>query len=163
MWFLSRLKQLFRPAPPPVGLGIALGSGGAKGMAHLGALKAFEEAGITFSFVAGTSIGAVRRGAACKGIFRGGYAPHRGGRQPQGVFQKPAPPLPTSPLPNSSLKTISKAILPPSPFPFAACATGREGQPPRRSEKGQARPCGHGVLGHPAPLQGRADGRARAL
>ena len=67
MGFLSRLKQLFRPAPPPVGLGIALGSGGAKGMAHLGALKAFEEAGITFSFVAGTSMGAVVGALLAKG------------------------------------------------------------------------------------------------
>ena len=59
MKIFERLRQLFLPKKPPVRLGIALGSGGAKGMAHLGALKAFEEAGISFSFVAGTSIGAV--------------------------------------------------------------------------------------------------------
>lgn len=40
-------------------LGLALGSGGAKGFAHLGALKAFEENGITFDYVAGTSIGSI--------------------------------------------------------------------------------------------------------
>ena len=35
--------KFFRREKPKVGLGIALGSGGAKGMAHIGALKAFEE------------------------------------------------------------------------------------------------------------------------
>lgn len=40
-------------------IGLALGSGGAKGMAHLGVLKAFEEFGIEFDVVAGTSIGSI--------------------------------------------------------------------------------------------------------
>ena len=40
-------------------LGLALGSGGAKGMALLGALKALEEENIEFNVVAGTSIGSV--------------------------------------------------------------------------------------------------------
>ena len=67
MGLFSRLRQLFRPSPPQVKLGIALGSGGAKGMAHLGALKAFEEAGITFSYVSDTSIGAVVGALLAKG------------------------------------------------------------------------------------------------
>lgn len=37
--------------------GVAFGSGGAKGAALIGALKAFEQRGITFDVVAGTSIG----------------------------------------------------------------------------------------------------------
>lgn len=40
-------------------LGLALGSGGAKGMAHVGILRAFDEEGISFDCVAGTSIGSV--------------------------------------------------------------------------------------------------------
>ena len=40
-------------------LGLALGSGGAKGMAHLGALKAFEEENIKFDIITGTSIGSI--------------------------------------------------------------------------------------------------------
>lgn len=40
-------------------LGLALGSGGAKGFALIGALKAFDEAGIKFDVVAGTSIGSI--------------------------------------------------------------------------------------------------------
>lgn len=57
-----RLLEFFRTKfsrRPPVALGLALGSGGAKGMAHLGALKAFEEEGLVFSFVTGTSIGSI--------------------------------------------------------------------------------------------------------
>ena len=45
--------------PEKLKLGLALGSGGAKGFAHIGALKAFEENGIEFDIVAGTSIGSV--------------------------------------------------------------------------------------------------------
>ena len=48
-------------------LGIAFGSGGAKGAAHLGALKAFEEEGIEFGFVAGTSIGSIVGALYAKG------------------------------------------------------------------------------------------------
>lgn len=40
-------------------IGLALGGGGAKGFAHIGVLKAFENAGIEFDVVAGTSIGAL--------------------------------------------------------------------------------------------------------
>lgn len=49
-------------------LGLALGSGGAKGMAHLGVLKAFEEEGIAFDLVAGTSIGSIVGGLYACGI-----------------------------------------------------------------------------------------------
>lgn len=40
-------------------LGLALGCGGAKGMAHLGVLKAFEESNVFFEEYAGTSIGSI--------------------------------------------------------------------------------------------------------
>lgn len=40
-------------------LGIAFGGGGARGFAHLGAIKAFEEHGIEFDVVAGTSVGSI--------------------------------------------------------------------------------------------------------
>ncbi len=36
---------------------IALGGGGARGLAHIGVLKVLEENGIKFNFVAGTSMG----------------------------------------------------------------------------------------------------------
>lgn len=40
-------------------LGLALGSGGAKGFAELGALRAFEENNIEFDVIAGSSIGSI--------------------------------------------------------------------------------------------------------
>jgi NTE family protein len=40
-------------------IGIALGGGGAKGLAHIGVLEALEQNGIKPKFVAGTSIGSV--------------------------------------------------------------------------------------------------------
>jgi NTE family protein len=40
-------------------LGLALGAGGAKGYAHVGALRVLEEAGYTVDYVAGSSIGAM--------------------------------------------------------------------------------------------------------
>lgn len=58
MGFFSRFKSKFSKKRPAV-LGLALGSGGAKGMAHVGALKAFEEEGIHFQVVTGTSIGSI--------------------------------------------------------------------------------------------------------
>ena len=41
------------------GIGIVLAGGGVKGFAHVGVIKALEEAGIEFDFVGGTSIGAI--------------------------------------------------------------------------------------------------------
>lgn len=42
-----------------VKIGLALGGGGARGIGHIGALKAFEELGIKFDYVAGTSVGSI--------------------------------------------------------------------------------------------------------
>lgn len=67
MGFFGRIRSIFsRHKKGPV-LGLALGSGGAKGMAHLGALKAFEEEGISFSVVTGASIGAIVGALYAKG------------------------------------------------------------------------------------------------
>lgn len=49
----------FIKKPRKIKLGLALGSGGAKGFAELGAIKAFEENGIEFDVIAGTSIGSI--------------------------------------------------------------------------------------------------------
>ena len=38
---------------------LVMGSGGARGYAHLGALKALREAGIKFDLIVGTSFGAL--------------------------------------------------------------------------------------------------------
>ena len=67
MGFIAKFKALFTRKKPEVKLGLALGSGGAKGMAHLGALKAFSEAGLSFRIVTGTSIGSIVGALYCKG------------------------------------------------------------------------------------------------
>ena len=48
-------------------LGAALGSGGAKGLAHLGVLQALEEADIRFDVLAGTSAGSIAGSLYAKG------------------------------------------------------------------------------------------------
>lgn len=45
--------------PPPPRIGLALGSGSARGWSHLGVIKALERAGIRPDIVCGTSIGAL--------------------------------------------------------------------------------------------------------
>ncbi len=42
-----------------VKVGLVLSGGGAKGLAHIGALKIIEEAGVRIDYIAGTSIGAI--------------------------------------------------------------------------------------------------------
>ena len=60
MSFWGKFKDLFRKKPAPeFKLGLALGSGGAKGYAELGALYCFEQNGIEFDIIVGTSIGSV--------------------------------------------------------------------------------------------------------
>lgn len=56
------------PLPPaPAGIGLALGSGIARGFAHIGVLKALNRYGIKPSIVAGTSIGSVVGGCYLAG------------------------------------------------------------------------------------------------
>ena len=54
----------------PKKIGLALGGGGARGLAHIGVIKALVENGIDISFIAGTSMGALVGGwyAATKDI-----------------------------------------------------------------------------------------------
>ncbi len=53
-----------------VRIGLALGGGAAKGMSHLGVLRAFDESGIIVDAIAGTSVGAMMAVPYC-----GGYSP----------------------------------------------------------------------------------------
>lgn len=57
------------PAGRP-SLGLVLSGGGAKGFAHIGALKVFEEAGLQFDFIGGTSMGSI-----VGGLYSMGYHP----------------------------------------------------------------------------------------
>lgn len=55
-------------APETPSLGLALGGGFARGLAHIGVLKIFQEEGIPINFIAGTSVGSVIGAAYCSGI-----------------------------------------------------------------------------------------------
>ncbi len=57
MGFLDLFK--FKKKPKEIKIGLALGSGGAKGFAELGAIKALEENGIKFDYISGASIGSI--------------------------------------------------------------------------------------------------------
>ena len=49
-------------------IGVALGGGFARGIAHIGVLKVLEDEGIPIRMVAGTSVGAIMGAAYCSGI-----------------------------------------------------------------------------------------------
>ncbi|SUP54010.1 NTE family protein rssA [Weeksella virosa] len=51
-------------------VGVVLSGGGAKGYAHIGALKKIEEAGIHIDYIGGTSMGAI-----VGGLYAAGYTP----------------------------------------------------------------------------------------
>ncbi len=57
--FHSSFEALSQKNPK---IGLVLSGGGAKGMAHIGVLKALEEAGITPDFITGTSMGSIMGG-----------------------------------------------------------------------------------------------------
>lgn len=48
-----------QPVQDPPKVGLVLSGGGAKGLAHIGALKVIEEAGVTIDYIGGTSMGAI--------------------------------------------------------------------------------------------------------
>jgi len=67
----SRPSAIAQPNSAPTkrpSIGIALGGGFARGLAHVGILKVFEEEGIPIDFIAGTSVGSVIGAAYCSGI-----------------------------------------------------------------------------------------------
>ena len=64
---LSRLSNPIEPQYQPK-IGIALGGGFARGIAHIGVLKVLEEEGIPVQMVAGTSVGALMGAAYCSGV-----------------------------------------------------------------------------------------------
>src|SRR6187549_414954 len=61
------------PTPPPSGrrrIGLALGGGGARGMAHIGVIRRLEELHIPIDYVVGTSMGSI-----IGGLYACGYTP----------------------------------------------------------------------------------------
>ncbi|MGB9489392.1 MAG: patatin-like phospholipase family protein [Terriglobales bacterium] len=64
---LSRKANAAETGSVPT-LGVALGGGFARGIAHVGVLKVLEEEGIPVRFLAGTSVGALIGAAYCSGV-----------------------------------------------------------------------------------------------
>lgn len=62
------LFDFFKKKQKTKKIGLALGGGGARGFTHLGVLKAFEENGIKFDYVAGTSVGSLVGAFVCAGF-----------------------------------------------------------------------------------------------
>ena len=56
--FLSSFSQNEKPSEE-VKVGLVLSGGGAKGFAHIGALKVIEETGVQIDYIGGTSMGAI--------------------------------------------------------------------------------------------------------
>lgn len=55
----KKIAEMIEYEKKKVKAGIAFGGGGARGFGHIGAVKAFEENGIDFQYVAGTSAGSM--------------------------------------------------------------------------------------------------------
>ena len=55
---------------PHQSVGLTLSGGGAKGIAHIGVIKALEDNGIPIDYVTGTSMGAI-----VGGLYASGYTP----------------------------------------------------------------------------------------
>jgi NTE family protein len=65
---LSGLSSVRVPHSEHVGIGLALGGGFARGIAHVGVLKVLEEENIPIRYIAGTSVGALIGAAYCSGV-----------------------------------------------------------------------------------------------
>jgi len=64
---LSRRSSVTEAKPMPA-IGVALGGGFARGIAHIGVLKVLEQEGIPVRMIAGTSVGAIMGAAYCSGL-----------------------------------------------------------------------------------------------
>lgn len=65
---LSRKTVPLATPPPTPAIGLALGGGFARGIAHIGVLKVLEEEGIPVRVIAGTSVGALIGASYCSGL-----------------------------------------------------------------------------------------------
>ena len=56
------------PFSKPIKIGLAFGGGGARGFSHIGVIKAFEQFGLKFDYIAGTSVGSLVGAAYANGM-----------------------------------------------------------------------------------------------
>ncbi len=65
MKFFDKFKNKLVDKPK---VALCLGGGGARGFAHIGAIKAFEENGVEFDMCVGTSVGSILGALYCAGV-----------------------------------------------------------------------------------------------
>ena len=65
----TRMLPMHPATPPTSPVILALGCGGARGMAHIGVIRVLQEAGLSVAGVAGTSIGSAVGGVHCAGVL----------------------------------------------------------------------------------------------
>ena len=68
LFVLIGFQNSFSQEKERVKVGLVLSGGGAKGLAHIGVLKAIEEAGVKIDYIGGTSMGAI-----VGGLYASGY------------------------------------------------------------------------------------------
>lgn len=62
---MNKFFKFFNKKPK---IGVAFGGGGARGLSHIGVIKAFEEFGLEFDYVVGTSVGSIMGAAYANGM-----------------------------------------------------------------------------------------------
>lgn len=69
VWLCLFNLSIFSQKGEDLKIGLVLSGGGAKGLAHIGALKAIEDAGIRIDYIGGSSMGAI-----IGGLYASGYS-----------------------------------------------------------------------------------------
>ncbi|WP_338081502.1 patatin-like phospholipase family protein [Aestuariivivens sediminis] len=94
--FPVKAQDIKEPTTPKVGL--VLSGGGAKGLAHIGALQVIDSLGVTIDYVAGTSMGAI-----IGALYAAGYS----GNELDSIFKK----IDFDKIINDALPRASKAFF----------------------------------------------------
>lgn len=69
IWYNNFMKNFFDLfKKKKLKIGVAFGGGGARGMSHIGVIKAFEEYNLQFDYIAGTSVGSLVGAAYANGM-----------------------------------------------------------------------------------------------
>lgn len=111
-------------AGKPMSVGLVLSGGGAKGIAHIGAIRALEDAGIPIDFVTGTSMGAIVGGLYACGytteemmdlLLSKGFSYWSTGKYDPALMyyfarQEPTPALINVPVAKSKTKTAADSV-----------------------------------------------------
>lgn len=127
---MSKLSRFFQNSfkkhkvNKTIKIGVAFGGGGTKAFAHLGAIKAFEEYGIKFDYVSGTSAGSLigalyAAGLGYSQIYEIGKKLKVSDFKPSKVFFMPSK---TDGVESIITQNVPYENIEDLPMPYAACA-----------------------------------------